>query len=61
MKEMVTLFCIAFVRSAQNMIDSWAQLFEQECGKDIKFVAYGVPRVNTGWKAFSSMIDSRMK
>ena len=29
----VTLICIAFVRSAQNMIDSWIQPFERKFGK----------------------------
>ena len=61
MKEQVTLVCIAFMRSAQGMIDSWAQSFEQEFGKDSRFAVYEVPMINAGWKVLSWMIDSGMR
>jgi len=60
-KGKVALVCIAFVRSAQSMIDSWAQPFEQEFGKDSRFTVYEVPMISTGWKVFSWMIDSGMR
>ena len=61
MKGKVALVCIAFVRSSQSMIDSWAQPFEQEFGKDSMFAVYEVPMINAGWKVFSWMIDSGMR
>jgi len=60
-KKKVALVCIAFVRSSQSMIDSWAQPFEQEFGKDSMFAVYEVPMINTGWKVFSWMIDAGMR
>jgi hypothetical protein len=57
----VTLICIAFVRSAQSIIDSWVQPFEMEFGKDSRFLVYEVPMINTAWKVFSWMIDSGMR
>jgi len=43
------------------MIDSWAQPFEQEFGKDSMFAVYEVPMINKGWKVLSWMIDSGMR
>ena len=60
-KGKVALVCIAFVRSSQGMIDSWAQPFEQEFGKDSMFAVYEVPMINKGWKVLSWMIDSGMR
>ncbi|MCC4769233.1 hypothetical protein FXV91_03130 [Methanosarcina sp. DH2] len=60
-KGKVALICIAFVRSAQGMIDSWALPFEQEFGKNSRFVVYEVPMINAGWKVLSWMIDSGMR
>jgi hypothetical protein len=57
----VTLICIAFVRSAQNMIDSWAQLFERKFGKDSRFAIYEIPMINKAWKIVSWVIDSGMR
>jgi len=57
----VTLICIAFIRSAQNMIDSWVQPFEREFGKDSRFTIYEVPMINAAWKVFSWIIDSGMR
>jgi hypothetical protein len=60
-KGKVALVCIAFVRNAQGMIDSWAIPFEQEFGKDSRFAVYEVPMINAGWKVLSWMIDSGMR
>jgi hypothetical protein len=60
-KGKVTLICIAFVRRAQSMIDSWAQPFELEFGKDSRFTIYEVPMINGAWKVVSWMIDSGMR
>ena len=57
----VTLICIAFVRSAQNMIDSWIQPFERKFGKDSKFAVYEIPMINEAWKVLSWVIDSGMR
>jgi hypothetical protein len=60
-KGKVTLIYIAFVRSAQSMIDSWAQPLELEFGKDSRFAIYEVPMINAAWKVLSWMIDSGMR
>ncbi|AKB74953.1 hypothetical protein MSLAZ_1692 [Methanosarcina lacustris Z-7289] len=60
-KGKVALVCIAFVRSSQNMIDSWTQPFEQEFGKDSMFAIYEVPMINASWKVLSWMIDAGMR
>jgi hypothetical protein len=57
----VALICIAFVRRAQSMIDSWAQPFELEFGKDSRFIIYEVPMISEAWKLLSWMIDSGMR
>ena len=57
----VTLICIAFVRSAQSMIDSWIQPFEQKFGKDSRFLVYEIPMINEAWKVISWVIDSGMR
>ncbi|HET8687570.1 MAG TPA: hypothetical protein VFM18_13040 [Methanosarcina sp.] len=61
MRGKVTLICIAFVRSAQDMIDSWIQPFEREFGKDSRFAVYEIPMINKAWKVLSWMIDSGMR
>jgi ATP10 protein len=43
------------------MIDSWAQPFELEFGKDSRFTVYEVPMISEAWKLLSWMIDSGMK
>lgn len=45
-KEKVALICIAFMRNAQDMLDSWIQPFEQTFGNDERFVVYEVPMIN---------------
>jgi hypothetical protein len=57
----VALICVAFMRSAQSMIDSWTRPFEQEFGKESRFVIYEVPMIGSGWKLFSLVIDSGMR
>ncbi len=57
----VTLICIAFIRSAQSMLDSWAEPFEREFRKDSMFAIYEIPMINAAWKVFSWMIDSGMR
>lgn len=57
----VTLICIAFVRSAQSMLESWVQPFEREFGKDSRFAFYEVPMINSAWKVLSWMVDSGMR
>jgi len=57
----VTLICIAFVRSAQSMIDSWVQPFERKFEKDSRFAVYEIPMINAAWRVLSWMIDSGMK
>ncbi|RXA16490.1 hypothetical protein EQO05_13870 [Methanosarcina sp. MSH10X1] len=57
----VTLICIAFVRNAQSMIDSWVQPFEQRFGKDSRFAVYEIPMINKAWKVISWVIDSGMR
>lgn len=60
-KGKVALICIAFVRRAQNMIDSWAQPFELEFGKDSRFTVYEIPLISEAWMVFSWLIDSGMR
>jgi ATP10 protein len=43
------------------MLDSWAEPFEREFGKDSMFAIYEVPMINAAWKVFSWMIDSGMR
>lgn len=57
----VTLICIAFVRSAQNMIDSWVEPFEREFRKDSRFAVYEIPMISKAWKVISRVIDSGMR
>lgn len=57
----VTLICIAFVRSAQSMIDSWVQPFERKFGKDSRFAFYEIPMISRAWKVLSRVIDSGMR
>jgi hypothetical protein len=57
----VTLICIAFVRGAQSMLESWIQPFEREFVKDSRFAFYEVPMINAAWKVLSWMVDSGMR
>jgi len=55
----VNLISVAFVREAQEMIDSWVEPFEEMCeGKS----AYELPMIDGYlWKIFSGFIDEGMK
>lgn len=57
----VSLIGIAFERSAQNMLDSWLEPFEQEFGDNPAFVMYEVPMVGPNWNFLSLIIDSGMR
>ena len=56
-----TFICIAFVRSAQSMLESWVQPFEREFGKDSRFAFYEIPMLNSAWVVRSWIIDSGMR
>ncbi len=43
------------------MIDSWAQPFELEFGKDSRFTVYEVPMISEAWIIVSWLIDSGMR
>ncbi|HNZ88004.1 MAG TPA: hypothetical protein PKK55_05720 [Methanofastidiosum sp.] len=51
-KGKVALITIAFVREAQEMIDSWSIPFENRFGKDNNYVYYEVPMLDRLWKYF---------
>lgn len=57
----ITLVSIAFVRNAQEQIDSWVLPFEREFGGDERFAVYELPMISSGWKVLSWMIDSGMR
>ena len=57
----ITLVSIAFVRNAQEQIDSWIRPFEREFGGDEQFAVYELPMISQGWKVLSWMIDSGMR
>lgn len=57
----VTLIAVAFIRSAQSMLDSWIEPFEREFGENNRFTVYEVPMINAAWKVFSWFIDSGMR
>jgi hypothetical protein len=57
----VVLIAVAFIRSAQSMLDSWIEPFENKFGKDDRFAVYEVPMINVAWKIFSWFIDSGMR
>ncbi|MFY1112698.1 MAG: hypothetical protein AB3K77_13610 [Methanosarcinaceae archaeon] len=57
----ITLVSIAFVRNAQEQIDSWVRPFEREFGGDKHFAIYELPMISQGWKVLSWMIDSGMR
>ncbi len=57
----ITLISIAFVRNAQEQIDSWVRPFEREFGGDEHFAIYELPMISQGWKVLSWMIDSGMR
>ncbi|HOC77925.1 MAG TPA: hypothetical protein PKO31_04460 [Methanofastidiosum sp.] len=60
-KGKVALITIAFVREAQEMIDSWSIPFENRFGKDSNYVYYEVPMLDRLWKLFRGAIDGGMR
>ncbi|WOF15660.1 hypothetical protein F1737_02640 [Methanoplanus sp. FWC-SCC4] len=58
----VTVIFIAFVRSAQSMIDSWMIPFEKEFPADKSIVVYEIPVIDSPlWRPFKSVIDGGMR
>ena len=57
----VTLIAIAFVRQAQEMIDSWAILFENRFSNKEKHSYYEIPMLGGIWKFFRGSIDGGMR
>jgi len=58
----VALISIVFERSAQAMVDSWTNLFQQAFGKNCGYVIYQVSMIDTLWgELMSSTIDLGMR
>lgn len=60
-KGKVALIAVAFVREAQDMIDSWAVPFERKFSENINYVYYEIPMIEGIWKFFRSSIDGGMR
>jgi hypothetical protein len=57
----VTLIAIAFVRQAQEMIDSWAIPFENRFSNKEKYAYYEIPMLGGIWRVFRGSIDGGMR
>ncbi|KYC45928.1 MAG: ATP10 protein [Candidatus Methanofastidiosum methylothiophilum] len=57
----VTLIGIAFVRSAQEMLDSWSIPFEDKFSNKSNYTYYEIPMLDGIWKLFRSSIDGGMR
>ena len=57
----VTLIAIAFVRQAQDMIDSWSIPFENRFSNNNNYGYYEIPMLNGIWKLFRGSIDGGMR
>ena len=58
----VALIVVAFVRSAQEMIDSWVLPFEEEFYQSAHVVVYEVPMIESLlWRPARAMIDGGMR
>ncbi len=58
----VSLIVVAFVRGAQEMINSWVLPFEEEFLPSADVVVYEVPMIESSlWKPARSMIDGGMR
>ncbi|MCC7573405.1 MAG: hypothetical protein KO464_08455 [Candidatus Methanofastidiosum sp.] len=57
----VTLIGIAFVRQAQEMLDSWSIPFEDRFSNMSNYIYYEIPMLNGLWKLFRSSIDGGMR
>jgi len=60
-KGKVALITIAFVREAQEMIDSWSIPFGNRFGKDSNYAYYEVPMLDGLWRLFRGSIDGGMR
>ncbi len=62
LKDKITLVGIAFVRDAQEMLDSWINPFEEEFDEISDYAIYEIPMIDKKfWKLFSSFIDAGMR
>lgn len=57
----VTLIAIAFVRQAQERLDSWSIPFEDRFSDKPNYISYEIPMLDGIWKLFRSSIDSGMR
>lgn len=57
----VTLIAIAFVREAQEMIDSWSVPFEDRFSNKVTYIYYEIPMLGGIWKLFRGSIDGGMR
>jgi len=57
----VTLIAIAFVREAQEMIDSWSIPFEDRFSNKATYIYYEIPMLDGIWKLFRGSIDGGMR
>jgi len=57
----VTLIAIAFVREAQEMIDSWSIPFEDRFSNKANYIYYEIPMLDGIWKLFRGSIDGGMR
>ncbi|NMC77549.1 MAG: hypothetical protein GYA60_09705, partial [Candidatus Methanofastidiosa archaeon] len=60
-KGKIALIAVAFVREAQEMIDSWAMPFEKKFSGNINYAYYEVPMIDGIWKLFRGSIDGGMR
>ena len=58
----INLVGIAFVRDAQEMLESWYYAFEEEFKEDSDYQLYEIPMIdNKFWNLFSRFIDKGMR
>ena len=57
----VTLIGIAFVKGAQEMLDSWSISFEDRFSNKANYVYYEIPMLGGLWKLFRGSIDGGMR
>ena len=57
----ITLIAIAFVREAQEMLDSWSIPFEDRFFNKPNYIYYEIPMLDGIWKLFRSSIDGGMR
>ena len=57
----VTLIAIAFVRQAQEELDSWSIPFEDRFSNNSNYTYYEIPMLGGIWKLFRGSIDGGMR